>query len=131
MKKESKRITALTMSAMLMLNITATAVPVSAESGSKVYTHDGYTVEYTIKNEWTGNQNIEVTITNTGDDILSGWATMLLERSAAYGMLRYTVIREQNIFSAVQAITMSLLPVSLQALGIPLRAINSKFLRIL
>ena len=74
MKKESQRITALTMSAMLMLNITATAVPVSAESGSKVYTHDGYTVEYTIKNEWTGNQNIEVTITNTGDDVLSGWA---------------------------------------------------------
>ena len=74
MKKESKRVTALTMSAMLMLNITATAVPVSAESGSKVYTHDGYTVEYTIKNEWTGNQNIEVTITNTGDDVLSGWA---------------------------------------------------------
>lgn len=74
MKKESKRITALTMSAMLMLNITATSVPVSAESGSKVYTHDGYTVEYTIKNEWTGNQNIEVTITNTGDDVLSGWA---------------------------------------------------------
>lgn len=74
MKKESKRVTALTMSVMLMLNITATAVPVSAESGSKVYTHDGYTVEYTIKNEWTGNQNIEVTITNTGDDVLSGWA---------------------------------------------------------
>ena len=74
MKKESKRVIALTMSAMLMLNITATAVPVSAESGSKVYTYDGYTVEYTIKNEWTGNQNIEVTITNTGDDVLSGWA---------------------------------------------------------
>lgn len=41
---------------------------------SKTYTHDGYTVEYTVKNEWTGNQNIEVTITNTGEDILSGWA---------------------------------------------------------
>lgn len=35
MKKESKRVTALTMSAMLMLNITATAVPVSAEDGLK------------------------------------------------------------------------------------------------
>ena len=75
MKKESKRVTALTMSVMLMLNMTATAVPVSAATGeSKIYTHDGYTVEYTIKNEWTGNQNIEVTITNTGDDVLSGWA---------------------------------------------------------
>lgn len=72
MKKQGKRITALTVSAMLMLNMAATAVPVSAEG--KVYTHDGYTVEYTVKNEWTGNQNIEVTITNTGDDVLSGWA---------------------------------------------------------
>ena len=74
MKKRGKRITALTVSAMLMLNMAATAVPVSAEGESKVYTHDGYTVEYTVKNEWTGNQNIEVTITNTGDDVLSGWA---------------------------------------------------------
>ena len=74
MKKQGKRITALTVSAMLMLNMAATAVPVSAEGESKVYTHDGYTVEYTVKNEWTGNQNIEVTITNTGDDVLSGWA---------------------------------------------------------
>ena len=74
MKKRGKRITALTVSAMLMLNMAATAVPVSAVGESKVYTHDGYTVEYIVKNEWTGNQNIEVTITNTGDDVLSGWA---------------------------------------------------------
>ena len=58
MRKTGKKITAFSVSFLLMLNMTATAVPVSAESGSKVYTHDGYTVEYTIKNEWTGNQNI-------------------------------------------------------------------------
>lgn len=74
MRKTGKKITAFSVSFLLMLNLTATVIPVSAESGSKVYTHDGYTVEYTIKNEWTGNQNIEVTITNTGDDILSCWA---------------------------------------------------------
>lgn len=76
MIKREKRVTALSLSVMLMLNMTTTAaVPVFAEAGeSKIYTHDGYTVEYTIKNEWTGNQNIEVTITNTGDDVLSGWA---------------------------------------------------------
>lgn len=74
MRKTGKKITAFSVSFLLMLNLTATVIPVSAESGSKVYTHDGYTVEYTIKNEWTGNQNIEVTITNTGDDVLSGWA---------------------------------------------------------
>lgn len=69
-----KRVTALSLSVMLMLNMTATAIPVSAEGESKIYTYDGYTVEYTIKNEWTGNQNIEVKITNTSDEILSDWA---------------------------------------------------------
>ena len=74
MRKTGKKITAFSVSFLLMLNLTATVIPVSAEAESKVYTHDGYTVEYTVKNEWTGNQNIEVTITNTGDDVLSGWA---------------------------------------------------------
>ena len=74
MRKTGKKITAFSVSFLLMLNLTATVIPVSAEVESKVYTHDGYTVEYTVKNEWTGNQNIEVTITNTSDDVLSGWA---------------------------------------------------------
>lgn len=74
MRKTGKKITAFSVSFLLMLNMTATVIPVSAEGEFKVYTHDGYTVEYTVKNEWTGNQNIEVTITNTSDDVLSGWA---------------------------------------------------------
>lgn len=46
MIKREKRMTALSLSVMLMLNMTATAVPVSAATGeSKIYTHDGYTVE--------------------------------------------------------------------------------------
>lgn len=74
MRKTGKKITAFSISFLLMLNLTATVIPVSAAVESKVYTHDGYTVEYTVKNEWTGNQNIEVTITNTSNDVLSGWA---------------------------------------------------------
>ena len=74
MKKTGKRVTALSVGVMLMMNMAATTVPVSAEGESKVYTHDGYTVEYTVKNEWTGNQNIEVTITNTGSEVMCDWA---------------------------------------------------------
>ena len=51
MRKTGKKITAFSVSFLLMLNLTATVIPVSAEGESKVYTHDGYTVEYTIKNE--------------------------------------------------------------------------------
>ena len=133
MKKKGRRITALTVSAMLMLNMAATAVPVSAEGESKVYTHDGYTVEYTVKNEWTGNQNIEVTITNTGDDVLSGWAMGYNAFGEIGGLWNAKVYGHQGTeyFSAAQATTTSLLPVSRRISAILLQAISSKSLRIL
>ena len=39
MKKTGKRVTALSVGVMLMMNMAATTVPVSAEGESKVYTH--------------------------------------------------------------------------------------------
>lgn len=75
MIRHRKRLTALSLSAMLMLNMASVTLSVSAQAGeSKTYVHDGYTVEYTIMNEWAGNQNIQVKITNTSDEVLSGWA---------------------------------------------------------
>ena len=131
-----KRVTALSLSVMLMLNMTAIAIPVSAEGESKIYTHDGYTVEYTIKNEWTGNQNIEVKITNTSDEILSDWAVGynafgVSVKSTVCGTHRFTVIKEQNTYLKVQTITVRLNPVSQQISAILLRGIALKFLRIL
>lgn len=35
---------------------------------------NGYEVSYNIKNSWEGNQNIEVTLTNTGSESLLNWA---------------------------------------------------------
>ncbi len=74
--KKSKKITALSLSFAFVLNTFATAIPVSAETAgeSQVYAYEGYTVEYKIVNEWTGNQNIQVTITNTSDELISNWA---------------------------------------------------------
>lgn len=74
--KKSKKITALSLSFAFALNTFATAIPVSAETAgeSQVYAYEGYTVEYKIVNEWTGNQNIQVTITNTSDELISNWA---------------------------------------------------------
>lgn len=71
--KKSKKITALSLSFAFALNTFATAIPVSAETAgeSQVYAYEGYTVEYKIVNEWTGNQNIQVTITNTSDELIS------------------------------------------------------------
>lgn len=74
--KKSKKITALSLSFAFVLNTFATAIPVSAETAgeSQIYAYEGYTVEYKIVNEWTGNQNIQVTITNTSNEHISNWA---------------------------------------------------------
>lgn len=56
---------------MLLVSAVNMALPVAAGSGKiKEYVHDGYVVEYNIVNEWTGNQNVRVTVTNTGWEYL-------------------------------------------------------------
>ncbi len=97
MIKRGKRVTALSLSVMLMLNMTATALPVSAAAGeSKTYTHDGYTVEYTVMGEWAGNQNIQVTITNTSDEVLSNWAVGYNARGEINGLWNAQVYGHQG-----------------------------------
>ena len=73
--KMYKRITAFLISAAIMINTSAALITSSAETGERyTYTCKGYTVEYTVRGEWQGHQNIEVAVTNTGDEILSGWS---------------------------------------------------------
>lgn len=71
------KITSLILCAAITANMLVSSVSASAYSGtgeSRIYTYNGYTVEYKIVNEWTGNQNIEITVTNTSDEILADWA---------------------------------------------------------
>lgn len=66
-----------TVSAVLAASMAAsvfTAVPVYAETGSATYTYDGYKVDYTVTNEWFGNQNVNVTLTNTSSESILNWA---------------------------------------------------------
>lgn len=50
------------------------AVPVYADTESTTYTYDGYKVDYTVTNEWFGNQNVNVTLTNTSNESILNWA---------------------------------------------------------
>ena len=71
-----KKHISLALSAVMLLN-TAAEMSVSAAAegeSSKKYTHNGYSITYNVVNEWTGNQNINVTITNTGEEEICGWA---------------------------------------------------------
>ena len=82
-------------SAVLAASIAAsvfTAVPVYAETSSATYTYDGYKVDYAVTNEWFGNQNVNVTLTNTSDEPILNWALGYdaTVRSAAYGTVMFT-----------------------------------------
>ncbi|MDR1689620.1 MAG: cellulose binding domain-containing protein [Clostridiales bacterium] len=48
------------------------AAPFDTET-KRTYTYDGFTVGYEIANSWGNNQNINVTITNTGMEAIENW----------------------------------------------------------
>ncbi len=77
MKAKNKMYFMKTLSAVLAASMAAsvfTAVPVYAETSSATYTYDGYRVDYTVINEWFGNQNVNVTLTNTSSESILNWA---------------------------------------------------------
>lgn len=52
------------------------AIPLSAfaeETTSYTYAYDNYKVDYSITNSWGSNQDVSVTITNTGTEIIENW----------------------------------------------------------
>lgn len=68
--KAIKKIVSLALCAAITANMLVSSVSASSYSGtgeSRLYNYKGYTVEYKVVNEWTGNQNIEIIVTNTGD----------------------------------------------------------------
>lgn len=69
-----------------------TSVPVSAEVGTTEYTYDDYSVEYKVSNEWTGNQSVEVKITNTGDEPILNWAVKYDAKGEISGLWNATAV---------------------------------------
>ena len=72
-KMRLKRLVSAVLAASMAASV-FTAVPVYAETGSTTYTYDGYKVDYTVTNEWFGNQNVNVTLTNTSNESILNWA---------------------------------------------------------
>lgn len=44
------------------------------EGTTRTYTGNGYEITYDIKGSWVGNQNVEITIKNTGTEDILNWA---------------------------------------------------------
>lgn len=57
-----------------MLSSICAAFPVYAEIGTRTYEYDRFNVTYTVTNEWSGNQNVTVALTNTSNEPILNWA---------------------------------------------------------
>jgi hypothetical protein len=73
-KTSLKRMLSVTLALAMSASMT-TVFPVTAEENTlRIYSGDGYEVSYSVKGSWDGNQNIEVSLTNTGSESLLNWA---------------------------------------------------------
>jgi len=72
-KLRLKRSVSAVLAASMAMSVFST-VPVYAETGTTTYNYDGYKVDYTVTNEWFGNQSVNITLTNTGDESILNWA---------------------------------------------------------
>ncbi len=77
------------------------SVPAAAENGSAsvidktTYTYDDYYVEYYVTDAWSGSQNVELTVYNTGEDSILNWA-LKYDAQGAVSNLWNAGIYEQN-----------------------------------
>ncbi|MBD5145232.1 MAG: S8 family serine peptidase [Ruminococcus sp.] len=60
---------------LIMLLDVLFPITVSAENLTEmIYRYENYTIKYDVVNCWENNQNITITILNTGSESISGWA---------------------------------------------------------
>lgn len=84
-KKGFKQFIALFTVAALLVG----SVPCSVnaqEDAQRVYTHEGYEIIYAVSGRWSGNQNINVTISNTGEEDICGWAVSFVPGGEIYNI---------------------------------------------
>ena len=72
-KRKAKRFVSGIVSVAMAATMLPT-IPAFAATGTTTYSYDGYTVDYTVVNEWDSGQSVEVKITNTGEESILNWA---------------------------------------------------------
>lgn len=71
-----KKTISIILSIVMMLGLIAQTVSAYESDKSRIYKDDLCTILYSITNEWSGNQQISVSITNDGEETLRNWAVM-------------------------------------------------------
>ncbi len=69
-----KKIVSLIMSVIIMLGISSKTFAAYTEDRARAYEAGDCTVTYTVQNEWDGNRQISMTVTNNGSETLRNWA---------------------------------------------------------
>lgn len=67
-----KKIINILIAVILLLNLMSITI-FAEDISSKTYVQNGYTIDYDIANSWANNQNITVTIKNTGIEAIDNW----------------------------------------------------------
>jgi hypothetical protein len=77
MSKNINRILPLFLAFLFTINLgIGLPLPINAAEEEQ-YIYNNYRIDYEIRDEWTDNQSVSVTITNTSDESLLNWALAL------------------------------------------------------
>lgn len=71
-----KRIISVILTLVMVLGISMETFAAYTGEKARAYQSDNCTISYSITNEWSGNQQISVSITNNGEETLRNWAVM-------------------------------------------------------
>ena len=94
-KRKTKRFVS-SMVAIAMATTMLPTIPAFAATGTTTYSYDGYTVDYTVVNEWGSGQSIEVKITNTGEESILNWAFKYDTDGTINGIWNATILENQG-----------------------------------
>ena len=71
-----KRIISIILTIAMILGISMETFAAYSGDRSRTYKKENCTITYSITNEWNGNQQVSVSITNDGEETLRNWAVM-------------------------------------------------------
>ena len=63
---------------------------------TKIYTHKDYLIEYRVINSWDNAQNVNVTISNTGNNSITGWAVKYNASGEITGLWNGVIYKSEN-----------------------------------
>ena len=91
-----RRIISLLLSFVIAFVFILPANVLADEENAQKYYGTGYEITYDIKSQWTGNQNVEVTVKNTGTEPLLNWALKYDAHGEINGLWNGTVLSSDS-----------------------------------